>query len=160
VKAGAITVSTSRAADPAADESGPRLAAFAESLGAEMVAREIVPDDRRRIEAALMACADDHGCELVLTSGGTGFAPSDVTPEATMAVCDRDAPGIAEAIRLAGRDHTPNWMLSRGVAGIRGATLIVNLPGSPRSIDQAAEALRAALPHALALLRGEHPDHG
>jgi molybdenum cofactor synthesis domain-containing protein len=93
----------------------------------------------------------------VLTSGGTGFAPTDVTPEASRAVIERDAPGLAEALRLASRGHTEHWMLSRAVAGIRGRTLIVNFPGQPRSIREAGDALAAALPHALALLAGEHP---
>jgi molybdopterin adenylyltransferase len=159
VKAGVITVSTSRAEDPGDDESGPRLEAFAESLGAEVVAHELVGDRRDQIEAAIARCADELGCELILTSGGTGFSPDDVTPEATRALLEREAPGIAEALRLGSRDHTPNWMLSRGVAGIRGKSLIVNLPGSPASIDQAADVLREALPHALSLLRGEHPAH-
>jgi molybdopterin adenylyltransferase len=96
---------------------------------------------------------------LILTSGGTGFAPDDVTPEATRAVIEREAPGIAEALRLGSREHTAHWMLSRGVAGIRGSSLVVNLPGNPAGIDQAAEVLSGAIPHALGLLRGEHPAH-
>jgi molybdopterin adenylyltransferase len=159
MRAAVITVSTSRVGAPDRDESGPRLAAFAESLGAELVLREVIADERDRIEAALRRCADELGCDLVLTSGGTGFAPDDVTPEATRAVIEREAPGIAEALRLESRPHTPHWMLSRGAAGIRGTSLIVNLPGSPASIDQAAEVLREALPHALGLLGGRHPSH-
>jgi molybdopterin adenylyltransferase len=157
VRAAVITVSSTRAAGDAADESGPRLAAFAESLGADVVSRELLPDRRKEIEAALIRCADELRCVLILTSGGTGFAPDDVTPEATRAVIEREAPGIEEAVRLESRPHTPNWMLSRGVAGIRGSSLIVNLPGTPASIDQASDALRDALPHALSLLRGEQP---
>jgi molybdopterin adenylyltransferase len=155
-----ITVSTSRAAGQAEDESAPRLEAFAESLGAEVVARELVPDSRDQIAVALRRCTDELGCDLVLTSGGTGFAPDDVTPEATRDVIEREAPGMAEALRLESRAHTPNWMLSRGVAGIRARTLIVNLPGNPASIDQAAEVLREPLSHALGLLRGEQAAHG
>lgn len=159
MRAALITVSTSRAAGDGADESGPRLAAFAEELGATIAAREIVPDDRERISARLRHWADDERCELVLTSGGTGFAPSDVTPEATREVIEREAPGIAEGMRQASREHTPHWMLSRAVAGIRGGTVIVNFPGSPRSIDQAGAAIAEALPHALALVSGGG-DHG
>jgi molybdopterin adenylyltransferase len=159
MRAAAITVSSSR--DSGEDESGPRLIALAESIGAEVVARELVPDRRDEIEAALLRCADELACDLILTSGGTGLAPDDVTPEATRAVIEREAPGIAEALRLESRPHTPNWMLSRGVAGTRGASLIVNLPGSPASIDQAAEVLREVLPHAISLVRGErHARHG
>jgi len=159
VKAAVITVSTSRAEAPEDDESGPRLEALAESLGAEVVARELAGDRIEEIAGALIRCADELGCDLILTSGGTGFSPDDVTPEATKSAIEREAPGIAEALRADSRAHTPNWMLSRGVAGIRGQCLIVNLPGSPASIDQAADVLREALPHGLALLRGERPAH-
>jgi molybdopterin adenylyltransferase len=155
VRAAIITISTSRAAGRGEDESGARMAAFAESLGGDVVARELVPDRRDEIEAALLLCADELGCDLILTTGGTGFAPDDVTPEATGAVLDREAPGIAEALRLESKAHTPHWMLSRGVAGIRAGTLIVNLPGSPAAIDQAAQVLTDSLPHALSLLSGE-----
>lgn len=157
MRAAVITISTSKAAGEGTDESGPALALFAVELGAEIVGSDLVPDDPARIEARLRHWADDEGVDLVLTSGGTGLSPTDVTPEATLAVIDREAPGIAEAMRAASRDHTPNWMLSRAVAGARGATLIVNFPGSPRSIAQTGEALAAALPHALALLAGERP---
>jgi molybdenum cofactor synthesis domain-containing protein len=159
VKAAVIVVSTSRVDDPSADESGPRLAAFAESLGASVETTEVVTDDRDAIEKVLRRCADELGCVLILTSGGTGFAPTDVTPEATRAAIEREAPGIAEAMRIASREHTPNWMLGRGIAGIRGRSLIVNFPGSPKSIDQAGASLKEALPHALALLRGERSPH-
>ena len=159
MRAAIVTISTSRATGHGVDESGEHLAAFAESVGAELLARELVPDRRNAIEDELIRCADELRCELILTSGGTGFAPDDVTPEATRSVIEREAPGIAEALRLESRPHTPHWMLSRGVAGIRGSSLIVNLPGSPASIDQAMEVLRDALPHALALLRGERPAH-
>jgi molybdenum cofactor synthesis domain-containing protein len=159
-RAAILTVSSSRAGgSDAPDESGERLAAFAESLGAEVVGREIVPDDRERIEARLRHWADAVGCDLVLTTGGTGLAPADVTPEATRAVLDREAPGIAEAVRAAGRDHTPHWMLSRGVAGTRGSTLIVNFPGAPGAISESGEAISVALPHALSLLGGRAVDH-
>jgi molybdenum cofactor synthesis domain-containing protein len=157
LRAAAITISTSKAAGEGVDESGPALAAFAERLGARVVGSEIIPDRRDQIEARLRHWADDERCDLVLTSGGTGFAPTDVTPEASRAVIDREAPGLAEALRLASRAHTDHWMLSRGVAGIRGRTLIINFPGHPRSIGQAGDALEAALPHALALLAGELP---
>jgi molybdopterin adenylyltransferase len=160
MRAALLTVSTSKARGEGEDESGTRLAEFAAGLGLEIEAREVVEDDQRTIEARLTYFCDELGVALVLTSGGTGLSPDDVTPEATRAVLEREAPGIAEAMRAASRPHTGNWMLSRGVAGTRGRTLIVNFPGSPRSIGQCGEALAAALPHALALLGGEGPQHG
>jgi molybdopterin adenylyltransferase len=160
MRAALLTVSSSRARGGGGpDESGARLAVLAEGLGAEIAARELLADDREAIEAQLRHWADVDRYELVLTSGGSGFAPSDLTPEATRAVIEREAPGLAEAMRLASREHTPNWMLSRAVAGIRGSTLIVNFPGSPKSILQAGDAIAAALPHALALIAGQDPEH-
>jgi molybdopterin adenylyltransferase len=155
MRAALLTISTSRANGDGFDESGARLLAFAEALGAEVEGPEVVPDDRPLIEERLCHWADERGCDLVLTSGGTGFSPSDVTPEATRAAIEREAPGIAEAMRLASRPHTHHWLLSRGVAGIRGRTLIVNFPGSPASIEQAGAAIAAALPHALDLIASE-----
>jgi len=160
MRAALLTVSSSRAAGGGSDESGERLATLAAELGLDVAGREVLPDEQATIAGRLTYWADDAGVALILTSGGTGFSPDDVTPEATREVLDREAPGIAEAMRAASRAHTPNWMLSRAVAGIRGSTLIVNFPGSPRSIDQTAAALVPALPHALALLAGRHPSHG
>jgi molybdopterin adenylyltransferase len=159
MRAAVLTISTSRAGGEANDESGDRLAELARRLGADAVDREVLADDRELIESRLRHWADAERCELILTTGGTGLAPADVTPEATAAVIDRPAPGIAEAIRRASEPHTELWMLSRGVAGARGSTLIVNLPGSPASIDETAPVLMKALPHALALLRGERGGH-
>ena len=155
-----LSVSSSRAEGSGEeDRSGDELGAFASGLGAEIAARELVADRRETISDRLAYLSDELGCDLVLTTGGTGFSPDDVTPEATRDVADRDAPGIAEAMRLASREHTPNWMLSRNVAVVRGTTLIVNFPGSPKSIAEAGEAVAAALPHALGLLRGGSGGH-
>jgi molybdenum cofactor synthesis domain-containing protein len=153
VRAVIVTVSDTRSRGEGRDESGPRLAEFAASLGAEVVAREVVPDERAAIEERLCHWSDQGRCELVLTTGGTGFAPRDVTPEATRAVIEREAPGLAEAMRLASRQHTDLWMVSRGVAGTRGSTLIVNFPGSPRSIPESGAGIREGLIHAVKLLR-------
>ena len=159
-RAAAITISTSVAAGERTDEGGPALVAFIERLGITPVEHEVVPDDRELIEGRLRWWSDRGGCELVLTTGGTGLGPDDVTPEATRAVIQREAPGIAEAMRAASRAHTSKWMLSRGVAGSRGRTLIVNFPGNPPSIEQAGGAIADALPHALRLLAGDPHAHG
>jgi molybdopterin adenylyltransferase len=159
MRAAILTISTSKASGGGEDESGQRLAQFARELGAEIAASEVVPDERRLIAERLREWSDEGSCDLVLTTGGTGLAPSDVTPEATRDVIEREAPGLAEAMRAASRDHTPNWMLSRGVAGLRGRTLIVNFPGSPASIAQAGAAIATALPHAIELAAGRPSHH-
>ncbi len=159
LKAAVLTVSTSRAAEEGDDESGDALAEFATSLGAEVAGREVITDDRALIAGRLVHWADEEGCALILTTGGTGFGPRDVTPEATRDVIEREAPGLPEAMRAASQRHTKHWMISRGVAGIRGRTLIVNFPGSPNSIGEAGEAIAPALPHALSLMSGDHAEH-
>ena len=136
------------------DESGPILRDMVEErLGAEVVAYEIVPDEQPIIEQKLVEWSDERGIDLILTTGGTGFAPRDVTPEATQAVIEREAPGLAEAIRAATLRITPHAMLSRAVAGIRGQTLIVNLPGSPKAVRENLEVILPALPHGLEILK-------
>jgi molybdopterin adenylyltransferase len=159
MRAAIITISTSKAAGGAVDESGERLVELAGGLRTRVVGRDVVPDDRRRIAERLRHWADMGACDLVLTTGGTGFAPSDVAPEATRDVIDKEAPGIQEALRAASREHTRFWMLSRGVAGIRGTTLIVNFPGSPRSIVETGAVVADVLPHALDLLAGGRGGH-
>jgi molybdopterin adenylyltransferase len=159
VRVAVLTLSTSRAHGDGEDVSGAKLAEFARGLGAQEVEREVLPDDLDLIESRLRHWVDERGCDLVLTTGGTGLAPGDVTPEATAAVIQRPAPGIAEAIRQASQPHTEFWMLSRGVAGTRGSSLIVNFPGNPAAIEQTAAVLARALPHALALLQGERGGH-
>lgn len=158
-RAAIITISTSKAAGVGEDESGPRLAELAEGVGAQIAGRDLIADDRATIEARLRHWALLERCALVLTTGGTGLAPSDVTPEATLAVIDREIPGISDAMRAASRAHTPCWMLSRAVAGVCGSSLLINFPGSPRSIAQIGEVLRPVLAHALALIAGEQAVH-
>ena len=157
IGAAVLTISTSRARGEGEDVSGPALAAFAERVGARVIGVEVIPDERELIEGRLRWWCDEGGCELVLTTGGTGFSPDDVTPEATRAVLDREAPGLPEAMRAASREHTAMWMTSRGVAGTRGRTLIVNFPGNPPAIEQAGAAIADALPHILGLLTRSAP---
>ncbi len=161
MRAALLTVSSSRASagEAADDPGGDELERWAGEIGAEVVARDLVSDERDLIAERIRHFADAVGCDLVLTTGGTGFAPDDVTPEATRDVADRIAPGIAEAMRLASREHTDRWMLARNVAAIRGSTLVVNFPGSPRAIGEAGAAIAAALPHAIAILRGDAGGH-
>jgi cyclic pyranopterin phosphate synthase len=154
-----ITISSSKAAGEGEDESGARLRELAGRLGAEIVGSEVLSDDRAAIEARLRHWADVERCALVLSSGGTGVAASDVTPEAAAAVIEREIPGIGEAMRALSAAHTSNWMLSRALAGVRGATLIVTFPGSPASIEQTGEALLAPIAHALELIAGRSPRH-
>lgn len=149
-----ITVSTSKFQGTGEDESGPGLIRLAERLALSIAGYEVIPDEQPLIEHRLRSWARKPGCALILTSGGTGVAPTDVTPEATRAVIDRDVPGIAEAMRALSSAHTPHWMLSRALAGIAADTLIVNFPGSPRSIAQVGEPLLPAIRHAIDLIAG------
>lgn len=151
MRAAVLTISTSAAQGRSEDVSGPRLAAHAAAAGCEIAATEILPDDRMRIEAALRRHVD-AGCTFIFTTGGTGLTPDDVTPEATRAVIDREAPGLAETLRADARAHTPLGILTRGVSGIAGRTLIVNLPGNPKAIDQLWPVLGPTLRHAAAQL--------
>jgi molybdopterin adenylyltransferase len=152
-RAAVIAISTSKSAGAGEDESGPKLRALLEGAGCDVVAVELIPDDRELIAGRLRYYADEDGCALIATTGGTGLSVDDITPEATRDVIDREAAGIAEAMRLASREHVPDhWMLSRGVAGSRGRTLIVNFPGNPNAIEQAGAAITPSLGHALGLL--------
>ena len=159
IRVAILTVSDRAARGAAEDQSGPAIAQMVqEQLQATITQRQTIPDERSQIEAALIEWADSRQVDLILTTGGTGFALRDVTPEATQAVIERPAPGIAEAMRLASLQVTPHAMLSRATAGIRGRTLIVNLPGSPKAVRENLAVILPVLPHAIELLQqGSQP---
>jgi molybdopterin adenylyltransferase len=150
-RAAVLTISTSLARSEGEDVSGPALVRLCEEAGLE-VQHEVVADDRESIVAALKRLADHEGVRFVFTTGGTGLTIDDVTPEATLAVIEREAPGYAEAIRADSRHHTPLGLLTRGVAGVRGRTLILNLPGNPKAIEQSWPVVEPTLEHAAQLL--------
>jgi molybdenum cofactor synthesis domain-containing protein len=149
-----ITISTSVAAGRAEDRSGDELADLAGAAGAEVVARHVVRDHREEIERALWTALDAQP-SLIFTTGGTGLTPDDVTPEATRAVIDRDAPGFAEAMRAESLRHTPMGILTRGVSGIARRTLIINFPGSPKAIRELFPVIAPTLEHVVATLQHE-----
>jgi molybdopterin adenylyltransferase len=150
-RAAVVTVSTRVSRGEAEDESGPALAQLCAAAGLEVVS-EVVSDERAAIAGALKRLADQEGVRFIFTTGGTGMTNDDVTPEATRDVIDRDAPGYAESIRQQSREHTPLGILTRGVSGIRGRTLIVNFPGSPKAIGQSWPVVEPTLEHAAATL--------
>ena len=154
--AAVLTVSDRSARGQRPDEAGPLVASLLEAGGYQVVEVSIVPDEQPNIEAALIRLAGKAA--LVVTTGGTGFSPRDVTPEATLAVCERMAPGIPEAMRAASLAITPRAMLSRAAAGLRGGSLIVNLPGSPKAARENLEAVLPTLEHGLKMLLGGPSD--
>ena len=159
VRAGIITVSTRGAAGERTDESGPAMRDALVAAGFEVVHSALVPDDVQGIATAILG-ALRAGANVVLTTGGTGLSPNDVTPEATRRVIDREVPGIAEALRTQSLEKTAHGMLSRGVAGAVGPALVVNLPGSPRAVRESLDVLLPVLPHAVELLAGETGERG
>jgi molybdopterin adenylyltransferase len=159
MRAAILTISDAGARGERADGSGDAIAAWVDDRGYTLAARALVPDDSVTIVRQLLAWCDGDAADLVLTTGGTGLSPRDNTPEATRAVLDREAEGIAERIRIACIDAFPRAALSRGVAGSRHRTLIVNLPGSPGGVRDALQALVPIVDHAVAIVRGERADH-
>jgi molybdenum cofactor synthesis domain-containing protein len=152
-----LTISDSRSRGETKDESGPALVTELEKLGCRIAGTEIIPDDRDGIASRLRHYSDRGDVNLICTTGGTGFAPRDNTPEATRDVIEREAPGLAELMRFRSLDQTPLASLSRAVCGIRGRTLIINLPGSVRGAVQNFAAIRSSIPHAIGLLSDQSP---
>jgi len=152
---GILTVSDSSARGEREDTSGPAIRAAVTRIGGEVQISAIVPDERDRIAATLMQWADERQLDVILTTGGTGLSPRDWTPEATLDVLERQAPAIPQALLMMSLQKSPHAMLSRAVAGIRGRTLIINLPGSPKAVTECMELLAPVLPHAVEVLRGE-----
>jgi molybdenum cofactor synthesis domain-containing protein len=158
IKAGILTVSDKGSRGERKDESGAAVAKIIEEHGYSVGKRDIVPDNKTRISETLTQWADAYGLTLILTSGGTGLSPTDVTPQATSEVIEFEVPGIAEAMRSASLKKTPHAMISRAVAGVRNSCLIINLPGSKKGAVENLEAVMPALDHALSKLLGDTSD--
>ena len=158
IRAVVLTVSDACSRGERKDESGEALTHLLKAVGAEIVEARIVSDDLEPLTSTLREFADRPEVNLIVTTGGTGLAPRDNTPEATLAVIERAAPGLAEAMRMETLKQTPMAMISRGVCGIRSGTLIVNLPGSPKAVRESFAVIKPVLNHALTLLSGR-PDH-
>lgn len=157
-QAAVITLSDKGARGEREDKSGPAIAERLRANGYEVIEQLLLPDDKEQLRTQLIRLCDQRRPDLILTTGGTGFSPRDTTPEATLAVAERSVPGIAEAIRAASMAITPRAMLSRAVSVIRGKTLIVNLPGSPKACMESMDVFLDVIPHAMELLRGEAQD--
>jgi molybdopterin adenylyltransferase len=158
MKVAVITISDTVANGTRQDSSGPAVVGRCQALAWTVASTHTLPDDPERIQSLLRELADARAADLILTSGGTGLGPRDSTPEATQAVADRLIPGMAEEMRRKGLEHTPRAILSRGIAAIRGATLILNLPGSPKGAVESLDAVAALLPHSIQIIHGARHD--
>jgi molybdopterin adenylyltransferase len=158
LKAVIITVSDRGARGDRVDTSGPEIAGMLEKAGMEIVGRRIIPDEKEDIRRTLLEWSDGENADLILTTGGTGVSPRDVTPDATREVIDREIPGMAEAMRRHSSAVTPHAMISRAMAGIRGRTLIINLPGSPRGARENLSVVLPALTHAVEKIQSDEKE--
>ena len=156
---GILTISDKGSQGQRRDISGPVIRERLSAINCTVDKYEIVPDERGEIMAVLTRWADEGGMDVILTTGGTGLSQRDVTPEATRAVIDKDVPGFGEAMRMKSLEKTPMAVLSRAMAGIRGKCLIINLPGSPKAVDECLELILPAMPHAVEIIKGEVTEH-
>jgi molybdopterin adenylyltransferase len=159
IRTGVLTLSDKGSRGERVDTSGAAIRELVSGIGGEVLRYQVIPDDADQIAATLRAWTDGHDLDLIVTTGGTGLSPRDVTPDATASVLDYQVPGMVEAMRAEGLRHTPMAMLSRAVCGVRGRTLIVNLPGSERGVRENLAVLLPVLPHAVETLRGAAGDH-
>ena len=160
IHAGVITISDKGSRGEREDKSGPEIIAMLESMGITILHSKVIPDDEELIKEALIEYADVKRLDLILTTGGTGVSPRDVTPDATLQVIEKEVPGMAEAMRRESAKITPHAMISRAVAGIRGASLIINLPGSPKGVRENLAVLLPALNHAVEKIKGDEKECG
>jgi len=160
MKVGVITISDKGYRGEREDTSGLVIQEMVKELDAEVAFSTVIPDEEDEIKKVLIRGADEMKLDLILTTGGTGVSPRDVTPEATLEVIEREVPGFAEAMRMEGLKKTPHAMISRAVCGVRGRTLIVNLPGSPKAVREGLEVILPALPHAIAKIQGDPSECG
>jgi len=158
IRSAVITVSDKGSRGEREDLSGPEIRRLLETIDAEVIYTAVIPDEPDQITAVLIECADVMNCDLILTTGGTGVSPRDITPDATILVLDKTIPGMAEAMRREGALKTPHAMLSRAVAGIRKQSLIINLPGSPKGVRENLAVVLPALRHAIEKIQGDPSD--
>lgn len=158
IQAGVITISDKGSRGEREDRSGPEIIAILKAAGIDVSCIKIIPDEKHLIEETLIEFADKKNIPLILTTGGTGVSPRDVTPDATLAVIDKEVPGMAEAMRQASAAATPHAMISRAIVGIRGRSLIINLPGSPKAVRENLAVILPALPHAVEKIRGDETE--